>query len=153
MYITLESDYAVRIVAVLCKAMKKMDAKTISEQATVSLRFSLKILRKLVAADIVRSSKGTQGGYTINKDPKDITLKMVFEATEGTYYFSRCLAPEGICNREMSGKCCFQKAFSDITKSVRAKLDEYNFADMLAQENECLKEKANVSQEKETDNT
>ena len=85
MFITLEADYAVRIVSVLCREKDKMDAKTISNDACVTLRFALKILRKLVAADIVKSYKGTQGGYIINKDPAQLTLKDVLEAIEGTY--------------------------------------------------------------------
>ena len=82
MFITLEADYAVRIVSVLCREKDKMDAKTISNDACVTLRFALKILRKLVAADIVKSYKGTQGGYIINKDPAQLTLKDVLEAIE-----------------------------------------------------------------------
>ena len=59
-HITLEADYAVRIVQVLAQSNKRLDAKTISEMTGVTLRFSLKILRKLVAAGIIRSFKGTQ---------------------------------------------------------------------------------------------
>lgn len=47
--------------------VEKVGAKTISEMTGVTLRFSLKILRKLVAAGIVKSFKGTQGGYEIGK--------------------------------------------------------------------------------------
>ena len=151
MYITLESDYAVRIVAELCSYPdEKLDARTISERCCITLRFALKILRKLVSAKIIQSTKGTRGGYKVSMNPKEITLRKVLEATEGTYYFSRCLAPEGMCSRDMSGKCCFQKAFSDITNTVRKKLDDYNFADMLADMNENKKEKPDaVSQEKQ----
>ena len=62
MHITLESDYAVRIVSCLTTANKRLDAKTIAERTCVTLRFALKILRKLVAGGIVKSYKGTQGG-------------------------------------------------------------------------------------------
>ena len=58
MFITLESDYAVRIVACLAKENRRLDAKTISEMTCVTLRFALKILRKLVSAEIVKSFKG-----------------------------------------------------------------------------------------------
>lgn len=139
MFITLETDYAVRIVAELCRDPHKTDAKTISDRACVTLRFALKILRKLVASGIVKSYKGTQGGYQINMLPQDITLRMVVEAIEGTYCFSRCLAPDGVCNRGASGKCSYQKAFCDITKTVREKLDQHNFADLTA-DSEDLKE-------------
>lgn len=49
MYITLEADYAVRIVDCLARNAIRMDAKTLAAHTGVTLRFSLKILRKLVA--------------------------------------------------------------------------------------------------------
>ncbi|MBR4622393.1 MAG: Rrf2 family transcriptional regulator [Ruminococcus sp.] len=136
MQLTLEADYAVRIVSVLCIEDGRADAKTISEKAFVSLRFALKILRKLVSADIVESFKGTQGGYVLKRKPEDINLRQVIEAIEGTYYFSRCISPDGICNRSMSGICCYQRAFADVTDVVRQKLEAYNFADLLASQND-----------------
>ena len=132
MQLTLEADYAVRIISVLCTGNARTDAKTISEKATVSLRFALKILRKLVSAGLVDSFKGTQGGYMLKKAPADINLREVIEAIEGTYYFSRCLSPDSGCNRGMSGVCCYQRAFSEITDIVREKLESYNFADLIA---------------------
>lgn len=74
MHITLESDYAIRIVLYLSQIQKRAEAKNISENTEVTLRFALKILRKLVAAGIVKSFKGTQGGYELNKAPAEITL-------------------------------------------------------------------------------
>ncbi|MFR5070020.1 MAG: hypothetical protein ACLTE2_09810 [Eubacteriales bacterium] len=56
MHLTLEADYAVRIVDKLAIENKKIDAHTISEQTNVPLRFALKILRKLVASGAVKSS-------------------------------------------------------------------------------------------------
>ena len=130
MYITLETDYAVRITALLCRSEVRLDAKTIAEQTSVTLRFSLKILRKLVSAGIVKSFKGTQGGYVIAMDPKDITLKMVIEAIEGKCCFSRCLQPDSDCSRGASKKCPFRDAFADITNVVSEKLESYNFAEL-----------------------
>jgi len=132
MQLTLEADYAVRIVSVLCSESERIDAGKISDKATVTLRFALKILRKLVSAGIVESFKGTFGGYVLKKDPSEITLREVVEAIEGTYYFSRCLSPEGSCNRGMSGICCYQKAFSEISDMVRDKLESYTFAELIA---------------------
>lgn len=140
MQLTLEADYAVRIVSVLCMEDGRIDAKAISEKAYVSLRFALKILRKLVAADIVESFKGTQGGYKLKRSSADINLKQVIEAIEGTYYFSRCLSPDGICNRGMSGVCCYQRAFGEITDIVRDKLEGYNFRDLIESSRELERE-------------
>ena len=83
MHITLESDYAIRIVQILACANNRMDAKTIAEETCVTLRFSLKILRKLVTEGLVKSYKGSQGGYELTRPAKEISLKDVIEAVEG----------------------------------------------------------------------
>ena len=44
MYITQETDYAVRIVYCLARCGQRRDARSISEEMCVTLRFSLKIL-------------------------------------------------------------------------------------------------------------
>ena len=129
MYITLESDYAVRIVSALSRSGKRLDAGTVSQQTAVTLRFSLKILRKLVAAGIVKSYKGAHGGYELSREPSQITLREVIEAIEGTYYFSRCLSPESECSRGAEDICPFRKVFGEISDMVRDKLESYTFAD------------------------
>ena len=130
MQITLESDYAVRIVGCLAEAGRRMDAKTISEQTCVTLRFALKILRKLVASGIIKSFKGTQGGYELAKKPSEISLKDVIETVEGRYCLSKCLTEEHNCSRGMSGVCRFQKVYGEISAEVEKKLASYTF-DML----------------------
>jgi Rrf2 family protein len=106
MHITLEADYAVRIVHALAQSGKRLDAKTISEMTGVTLRFSLKILRKLVAAGIVKSFKGTQGGYEIGKPAEEIALGEVIETIEGRYTLNRCVTGEyALYSQQYAGFC------------------------------------------------
>ena len=73
MHITQESDYAVRIVYCLAKCGTRRDARGISEEMCVTLRFSLKILGKLVSSGIVESYKGNRGGYELARPASEIT--------------------------------------------------------------------------------
>ncbi len=135
MHINLESDYAVRIVH--CLAMefspeaehvdRRLDAQTIADRTSVSLRFTLKIMRKLVSAGMVKSYKGARGGYILSRMPQDITLRQVIEAVEGPYRFSRCVDQDYSCNCNTTKECPFRSAFDDVTKLVVNKLDEINF--------------------------
>lgn len=130
MHITLETDYAVRIVNCLVINKKRLDAKTISEQTNVTLRFSLKILRKLVSSGIVRSFKGAQGGYELNRLPSDISLYDVVETIEGEYTFCRCLQEGYTCiehQGENGGCCSFRGVYDDISQIVRKKLRSATF--------------------------
>ena len=97
MVMTLEADYAVRIVEYLTKHPERRDAKTISVETQIPLRFSLKILRELVAEGLVCSFKGAKGGYTLAKSPEEITLRQVIELVEGPYMLSRCQKEEYSC--------------------------------------------------------
>ncbi len=126
MQITLESDYAARITDCLCKSEKRLDAKTISEETGVTLRFSLKILRKLVAAGITKSYKGTQGGYEIAKSPKEISLKDIIEAIEGYIVINRCIKGEFPCTKGTED-CKIQTAFCEISSKVKETMSQYTF--------------------------
>ena len=77
MHITRETDYAIRIVYCLANTQGRKDAGTISEEMGVTLRFSLKILHKLVKCGIVKSYKGAKGGYELSRPASEINLKQV----------------------------------------------------------------------------
>jgi Rrf2 family protein len=127
MHINLESDYAVRIVYCLAHTEERLDAQSIADRTCVSLRFTLKIMRKLVAADIVKSYKGARGGYTLTRNSSQITLRQVIEAVEGPYRFSRCLEGGYDCNCSTTDSCPFHSVFDDVTKLVTDKLDAVTF--------------------------
>lgn len=133
MHITLEADYAVRIVHYLAVEGKRTDAKAISRQTGVTLRFALKILRKLVVSGIVCSFKGTQGGYEIARPLEEISLKDVIETVEGPYALSRCIDSEDyVCTNPNGGcDCSFQKVFADISDMVNEKLASVHFSDIV----------------------
>ena len=133
MHMTLETDYAVRIVSCLVTAGRRMDAKSIAEETSVTLRFSLKILRKLVAGGIIKSYKGTQGGYELAREPKEISLNDVIETAEGPFYISRCLGGDYQCghNDTSSGcSCPFREVYDQISEDVSKRLKAFTF-DML----------------------
>ena len=127
MHINLESDYAVRIVQYLAQSNERRDAQSIADSTCVSLRFTLKIMRKLVAADIVQSFKGAHGGYTLSRPASSITLRQVIEAVEGPYRFSRWVDNGYACNCSSVTACPFHSVFDDITQMVIQKLDEATF--------------------------
>lgn len=129
-HITLESDYAVRIVSCLAQGNGRMDARRIAEETGVTLRFSLKILRKLVTGGLVCSYKGTKGGYELARPASQISLCDVIETVEGPYALSRCVGePDYRCNRNPDGSCCkFRRVYAEISDMVRRRLGQVTFA-------------------------
>ncbi|HBH94315.1 MAG TPA: Rrf2 family transcriptional regulator [Ruminococcaceae bacterium] len=140
MHITLETDYAIRIVDTLGKESLKgdngikscIDAGTISESTDVPLRFALKILRKLVSGGLVKSYKGVYGGYRLIKPVKEISLYDVIEIVEGEYRFSRCLSEGYSCNCSADGlPCNYRQAFSDVSEIVKEYLKKQTFDKLI----------------------
>lgn len=135
MHITLESGYALRIVLFLLQRGERTDASQIARETGVTLRFALKILRKLVAAGLVKSFKGALGGYEPAKSPEEISMRDVIEAIEGVYCLNRCLNPEVGCSRSMEDSCPIHRAFGRISETVRQMLEEQTFDKFLAEAN------------------
>lgn len=128
MHLTLETDYAIRILLYLMQKKQRIDAKEIAECTEVTLRFALKILRKLVAADLVRSYKGIKGGYEFAKSsPKEVSLYDVVSVIEGNCYISRCLDASIGCNRNQTSCCKVHKAFRNISNELKESMSKVTF--------------------------
>ena len=137
MRITLESDYALRIVSTLASSSAIIDAHEISERISVTQRFTLKILHKLVQGDIVRSYKGVKGGYALNIPAENITLKNVIELIDGPIAISRCLESNEACSLNPDKTACiYHHIFDSISMDVARRLDAITIADVLNKKSE-----------------
>jgi Rrf2 family protein len=132
MRITQESDYALRIIGALAKHDGIVDAKTLSEETSVTLQFTLKILHKLVKGNLVRSFKGIRGGYSLELPPEKITLRDVIEEIDGPIVMVRCLENAESCslNQEKTS-CIYHHIFETISLDVAKKLSSITILDVL----------------------
>jgi len=133
MKITQEADYGLRVVLHLCKLGygEKVEARVISEKEGIPLRFLLKLLRKLILVDILRSYRGVKGGYAINKLPEKITLKDVIEAIDGPVCVNRCVIEPTFCNLNKTAVCVVHRAMTKVQKSLNAELESINFKQLV----------------------
>ena len=123
MRITHEADYAIRVTYCLAQAGGKQCAKDISEEAGVTLRFALKILRKLIQAGMVRSYKGANGGYELAQNPAEVSMGAIIECIDGPITINHCLCNEFECTRVQSKSICnFRKVFGSINTMIRDEL-------------------------------
>ncbi len=128
MQLNLETDYAIRLVALLCETGERISASEIAQRTGVTLRFSLKILGKLAQSGIVKSYKGANGGYVINKDPKDISLREVVSIMQGPISVNRCLLDDDKCTNPNSAECRFRRFFAELSNEINEKMDKMRFA-------------------------
>ena len=133
MRITQEADYALRIVALLASHDSLVDANTIADEAGITQRFALKILRKLSLGDVVGSQKGANGGYRLAKSPEEITLKEIIELIDGEIAISKCLSEEHICSKQGINKsaCKIHLIFDAINRDLVERLDKITIASVI----------------------
>lgn len=132
MRITLESDYALRILTAMASYEGVTDAKTISTDTSVTIRFTLKILHKLVTGGLVQSYKGVNGGYKLKASPSEITLKMVIELIDGPIAIARCLDSDGSCSLNCDKSACnYHHVFDIISIDLANKLNRITIRDVI----------------------
>lgn len=133
MRITQEADYGFRVILYLSKLGygEKIEAKAISKDENIPLRFLLKLLRKLTQADIIKSYRGVNGGYALNQMPENITLKDVISAIDGPIYINRCLYDPNHCNLKRSHSCGVHNALATVQIKLIRELESINFKDIL----------------------
>jgi len=83
MLITRASEYAILSLLVLSKASSAVDSETLSKQLSIPKSFLAKILQALAKKGILKSYKGVNGGFMLNKDAKDISMLEIMSAVEG----------------------------------------------------------------------
>lgn len=126
MFLTNETDYAIRIVSCLAERSDKTDAGTVAKCTGVTQGFTLKILRRLMDAGIVRSYKGSQGGYALARPAAEITLLEVVETICGPLAVNRCQHTEGGCTHP-KGECCYRDVFADVSRYMRERFENVTF--------------------------
>lgn len=129
MKITREADYALRIVAMIAEEGRQIEAKVIAEKNEIPYRFTLKILRKIVQSGIIKSYRGVNGGYVLNKAPSEITLKDVIEVIDGKIAINKCMEESGICRND--GVCRIQKQLYRVQTVLADELGKITFEDVL----------------------
>ena len=109
-----------------------MDARSIAEATGVTLRFSLKILRKLVAEGLICSYKGTQGGYEIARPLEEISLYDVISVVDGPFQISRCIGDEGfICTCSHESPCKIRAVYTELSEQMEERLRAATFDKLI----------------------
>lgn len=82
MLFTKASEYALLSLILLAKSKNAKDVENISKELNISKSFLAKILQNLAKNGILRSTRGINGGFTLAKDPKKITIANIIQYAE-----------------------------------------------------------------------
>jgi len=92
-------------------------------QTTVS-----KLLKSLVHAGLVTSTRGVQGGYALARPAAAISAAEILDALEGPVAITECSSATGGC--ELESYCLVGSAWQRINHSIRRALEGVSLADL-----------------------
>ncbi len=88
-----------------------------------------KLLKALGKADLVISTRGSQGGYRLARDATQISAADVIDALEGPVSITECSSDHSLCGFESI--CAVGGAWQRINVAIRKALTDVSLADLL----------------------
>ena len=127
------SRYAVMALADMASFNKQnpISLRDISLRQNISLVYLEQIFSKLKKNNIVKSIRGTNGGYVLTKDPEQIKLSNIFSAVDEKIKTLQCNreSKKG-CNGKLT-KCITHYLWDDLEFHINDFFDKKNLADLL----------------------
>jgi Rrf2 family protein len=103
---------------------------SIAEKNEISPQYLEQVFASLRRAGIVRSIKGSQGGYFLNRELNDITVAEILEVLDGSYWIEEEVANEDSNYRGIS--ITIQSMVIDqINKKLDSVLKSLTLADLV----------------------
>ena len=103
--------------------------KDISKVQDISLKYLGQLIIPLKIAGLIKSTRGSHGGYFLSRSPEKIKLSEVVTAVEGPIAFTECVDNPGICYR--SKTCAAREVWEKATKQFNKTLGDITIAEMM----------------------
>lgn len=124
------TDYGTVVLAELVNINEGVASATDVAAATgLGLATVSKLLKALARADLVTSTRGSQGGYRLARDASTISAADVIDALEGPVSITECSASDSHCDLE--SVCNVGGAWQRVNIAIRRALDDISLNDLL----------------------
>ena len=123
MQLTTKTEYAIRALIELAQRSgeKPMAIREICQKQNLPVKYTEQLFRKLKHHEIIKSIKGSLGGYILASPPEAITLKEIMIAVEEGFGGPICSGKHG--SREFcSGEPC---SFLNMWEKITTDMDGY----------------------------
>ena len=133
MKLTSKGRYAVMALVDLARFdnINPVSLRDISLRQGISLDYLEQIFSKLKKNDIVKSIRGTQGGYILNKNPNEIKLNNIFYAVDEKVKTVQCKkdSKRG-CNGKAT-KCVTHDLWDELETHINSFFENKSLEDLI----------------------
>ena len=133
MQLTRAADYGVRAMVHLATLPEHERAllPALARATGAPPSFLSKVLQRLCAAGYVASWRGKSGGFEILPGGREVSLRMLIEAIDGSVHLNSCLAPGPTCDRKPF--CPVHPVWARAQEAMIAVLESSTVAQLAAQ--------------------
>ena len=137
MRISTKGRYALRMLIDLAEHQNcgYVALKDIADRQNISKKYLEQIIPIFNKSDILKTTRGSQGGYKLSKSPDKYTVGEILRLTEGSLAPVDCLNQDPIeCER--SGECATLPVWQGLNRVINEYLDSITLQDILDQQRE-----------------
>ena len=98
-----KTDYAIILLAHLGEVNAPVSAHKVSEYYQLPYPMVANILKLLVSAGLIKSTRGQRGGYVLARPAENIILSEIIKVTDNPFTLVECAHDEELCKVQ---KCC-----------------------------------------------
>jgi Rrf2 family iron-sulfur cluster assembly transcriptional regulator len=135
MQVTRAGEYAIIGLLYLAKqpAERMVMIDEISEKERVPKSFLAKIFQSLAKGGFVRSHRGAGGGFSLAKQPSEISLLQILNCVEGAFALQKCVSddPECVVSDDRLDSCVLCGVFSEAQSRVNEVFARTSLQDLL----------------------
>lgn len=127
------TDYAIRAMVQLGKRFGRepVSSRELAEIENISAQLTSKLLQKLAKAGLVESSMGIHGGFSLSRDPSQISLGTIIEVIQGPVQVNRCICGDYSCSRQHA--CGVHDKLIELQHQMNDYLSQLTLADVVAE--------------------
>jgi Rrf2 family protein len=102
----------------------------IARTQCIPASFMAKILRKLVKAGLLRSARGVNGGFALQRPAGEISLLDIVEGVEGPIHLTECAPDPENCS--LAHDCPVSSVWLEVQRQMTALLGETTLEALLS---------------------
>jgi Rrf2 family protein len=103
--------------------------KVIAQRQQISLHYLEHIVAPLIAAGLLRSTRGAYGGVSLGKPPQEIVLSEVIQVLEGSITPVECVDDPNVCSR--ADICVTRDVWAEVKEAMVGVLESVTLQDLV----------------------
>lgn len=107
-----------------------VSAREICDEFNTPFDTTAKVMQLMNNQDILKSTKGIKGGYSLNKDLSEVTYMNLVRMIEGKSVGRVCVSDKGTC--ELFGRCNIATPVELLNRKLNVFLENLTLADLLS---------------------